>query len=266
MSEKQRPSKEISQAGEEQILEFEFDDLPDDHSGKTSSQDEDEEIIELVDIVEREEADQTEIGGETIELTEEVGKSFKVDEKAQEPLREEEAITLAGLENEKGGVQSLETEEEELDLEIEADLADDASQSLELDLDSALQELEPGKEEVKERQVPLKTTKQQEKEGEEEFKLDELVEEEGQQETEELKPPAEELEVSEAEQQASKDQLVGISEERLEQVVTEAVERVVERVAREAMTKVAEKLISEAIEALKESLEEASNTEGESRL
>ena len=52
---------------------------------------------------------------------------------------------------------------------------------------------------------------------------------------------------------------IGISEERLEAVVSRVVQEVVERVARETMADVAEKVITEAIEALKESLETSSD-------
>ena len=49
---------------------------------------------------------------------------------------------------------------------------------------------------------------------------------------------------------------IGISEEKLEAIVTRVVQDVVERVARETMTSVAEKVIGEAIESLKKSLSE----------
>ncbi len=48
---------------------------------------------------------------------------------------------------------------------------------------------------------------------------------------------------------------LGISEERIEAIITKVVGDVVERVTRETMTKVAEKVINEAIEDLKQSLE-----------
>lgn len=49
--------------------------------------------------------------------------------------------------------------------------------------------------------------------------------------------------------------LAGISEERIEEIITNVVKEVVERVARETMAEVAEKMIGEAIETLKQSLE-----------
>ena len=52
---------------------------------------------------------------------------------------------------------------------------------------------------------------------------------------------------------------MGISEERIEEIITRVVQDVVERVARETMANVAEKLITEAIDELKASLEAASD-------
>jgi hypothetical protein len=49
--------------------------------------------------------------------------------------------------------------------------------------------------------------------------------------------------------------LSGISEERIEALITKTVRDVVEKVARETMTTVAEKLINDAIEALKQTIE-----------
>jgi len=56
----------------------------------------------------------------------------------------------------------------------------------------------------------------------------------------------------------SVEQLAGISEERLEEIITRVVEEVVERVARQTVRSVAERVIGEAIEALKGSLENSS--------
>jgi hypothetical protein len=53
-------------------------------------------------------------------------------------------------------------------------------------------------------------------------------------------------------------ELIGISEEKLEAIVTRVVQDVVERVVRETISSVAEKVIVEAIDALKQSLESAS--------
>jgi hypothetical protein len=55
---------------------------------------------------------------------------------------------------------------------------------------------------------------------------------------------------------AAEPPMAGISEEKLEAIVTKVVQEVVERVARETMTSVAERMIGEAIESLKKSLSE----------
>jgi hypothetical protein len=61
-----------------------------------------------------------------------------------------------------------------------------------------------------------------------------------------------------APEEPSVEKLTGISEERLEELITRVVQDVVERVARETMASVAERVIGEAIEALKASLENSS--------
>jgi hypothetical protein len=59
-------------------------------------------------------------------------------------------------------------------------------------------------------------------------------------------------------EETSVETLAGISEERLEEIITKVVQDVVERVARETMASVAEKVIGQAIEALRASLENSS--------
>ncbi|MCP4681685.1 MAG: hypothetical protein GY864_05085 [Desulfobacterales bacterium] len=56
-------------------------------------------------------------------------------------------------------------------------------------------------------------------------------------------------------EELSTEKLLGISEERLEAIITKAVQDSVERVSRETMANVAEKVIGESIEALKQSLD-----------
>jgi len=58
-----------------------------------------------------------------------------------------------------------------------------------------------------------------------------------------------------ATEEPSLEKLTGISEERMEEIITKVVEEVVERVARETMASVAERVLGQAIEALKASLE-----------
>jgi len=64
-------------------------------------------------------------------------------------------------------------------------------------------------------------------------------------------PAREELPI----ERPSVESVAGISEERLEEIITKVVQDVVERVARETMASVAERVIGQAIEALKASLE-----------
>ena len=55
------------------------------------------------------------------------------------------------------------------------------------------------------------------------------------------------------------EQLAGISEEKMEAIITRVVENVLDRVVRETLTNVAEKVITEAIDTLRQSIESNSN-------
>jgi histone H3/H4 len=70
--------------------------------------------------------------------------------------------------------------------------------------------------------------------------------------------PEEPVREETAVEEPSVEKLTGISEERLEEIITKVVQEVVERVARETMASVAEKVIGQAIEALRASLENSS--------
>ena len=59
--------------------------------------------------------------------------------------------------------------------------------------------------------------------------------------------------------ESAPEQMVGISEQMIEDVVSRVVQDVVERVTRETMIEVAERVITEAIDALKKSLETISD-------
>jgi hypothetical protein len=59
--------------------------------------------------------------------------------------------------------------------------------------------------------------------------------------------------------ESAPEQMVGISEQMIEDIVSRVVQNVVERVTRETMIEVAEKVITEAIDALKQSLETISD-------
>jgi hypothetical protein len=77
-------------------------------------------------------------------------------------------------------------------------------------------------------------------------------------ELEEPVVPEELVQEETAPEEPSVQKLTGISEERLEELITRVVQDVVERVARETMASVAERVIGQAIEALKASLESSS--------
>ena len=77
-------------------------------------------------------------------------------------------------------------------------------------------------------------------------------------ETEERIVPEEPMREESAAQEPSVEKITGISEERLEEIITKVVQDVVERVARETMASVAERVIGQAIEALRASLETSS--------
>jgi len=250
MSEERKSSQEMS-LGQEEILDFEFDDLS--TEGEQGGGSEDEEIIELVDIVEEEETPESEVGEKTIDLSEEVGKSFEITKEPQQALDEEDALTFPDLEDEQEGTEFLEGGQEELELEPQTEADEDTTQSLELDLESALKELEHDTEQVEEAEEAVGLAEGQETE--KEFELEGLAQKEPEK-PELISTEIEQPEPSVPEEAPNQEYPVAIDEERLEQIVVETVERAVEKAARQAMAEVAERLISEAIKALKESLEE----------
>lgn len=67
--------------------------------------------------------------------------------------------------------------------------------------------------------------------------------------------PEQQPEIEEAVISPAVEEPVDVSDERIEAIVTKVVQDVVEKVARETMTTVAEKLITEAIDTLRESLQ-----------
>lgn len=275
--------------GEEEIIDFEFDELSNDSGDTEMAEVDEKEIIELVDVVE---------GGE--EPVQPVSETAEIERLLDEegPLEEGE-IEEASDENpelepeaedrtDSGLLEPVEEDEFEL-LESEKTRAipgveaqvnlEEQTQDLELDLDSALETIEPLEEEVSSQEWGEPEPAKAEDEGETE--LDELTpvaeEEEAALETETVestvKLPAEDLSAIPVPEEEHMDMgvsgevpafeaVTGISEERLEEIVTQAVkeavqdslEAVVERAARETMTGVAERLITNAIEALKESL------------
>jgi hypothetical protein len=197
-------------------------------------------------------------------------------------LREEEGITLdlteeepsvgAGSEGEitDEDLQALlsETGEQELAMEGEEESLVILDQGLKPpDLESSEEtqalHLEPGPEEPVVAEEPTIIL---EKEAEELGAAAALEEEEiglkvaasGEQEPqEEAEAPKEmEREIEEGKEEVfGRQAFAGISEERMEEIITNVVREVVERVARETMADVAERMIGEAIEALKQSID-----------
>jgi hypothetical protein len=185
----------------------------------------------------------------------------EADEMAEEPESDE----LSQFLEEEGGLEAPEVTEEELDLgpgELEEALEDELSEDLESDFDSSLEELEPSE---------LRAAESEIEEIEPEGLLDEVALEEAPAEPEapleiaselpqedlieDMTAREEGLEIAETVAAPAFEGLVGISEEKVEAIVTNVIRDVVERVTRETMAGVAEKVIREAIDALKQSLE-----------
>ncbi len=193
--------------GGEELLDFEFDDSPDENDDSSNTNpSSDDEILELVDVVEKGEGATDSEADEIARFLdgEEVNERQEVDDAGSRPAPEEE------------------------------------SQGLESDLDSALEELESSEKadddfELTESDLEIMADEQYSKESDVESEV-----------------PADEVVDGSS---PSTEGLIGISEERLEYIVTRVVKDVVEKVARETMSTVAEKLITEALEALKESLQ-----------
>lgn len=227
--------------GDEEILDFDFDELSEEEdqeeSGGTFSAD---EPIELVDVIEK-------------------GEVFKESEPDQLVVEMEE----------KEGVEGQGPSENVLDLgtdEVAQAPDGEATQRLEADLDAALGSLKTSEE----GETPLEIS-DSDLEGALDSELpeghmlrfedlDEFEEPAETPESEGLdRPPelprADLSRVEPAEGQFGAETPIGISEERIEAIVRRVVEEVVERVARETLTSVTAKLVREAIDALRESLE-----------
>ena len=105
------------------------------------------------------------------------------------------------------------------------------------------------------------TFREERKGGEEllEFEFDELPDEGVEEAKKSIAPDDQIIEltdiVEKGDEARSVEGSIGISEERIEAIITRVVEDVVERVTRETMTRVAERLLKEAIDGLRQSLE-----------
>ena len=184
---------------------------------------------------------------------------------AEVMVEEPEADELSQLLEVEGSLEATEVTEEELDLgpgELEEALEDELAGGLESDFDSSLEELESPE---------LGAVESEIEETESESLLDEVALEDAPVEpeapleiasklpqeglSEDVTAREEGLESAEAVAAPAVEGLIGMSEEKIEAIVTNVVQDVVERVTRETMASVAEKVILEAIDALKQSLE-----------
>jgi hypothetical protein len=196
------------------------------------------------------------------DLTIEFGGEEELRKKISE-LPEEGEITESDLEG-------LLAEKEET-LPIESGKAEEAAGGAEVeiteaDLEGMLEEaFEKEPVEASLRAEEISSSEEGSTELEDALKFEELSEpaqavdlEEAQPDVEKASESAVEEQILETPSTASEPALQGIaglSEERLEMIISRVVENVVERVARETMTNVAERLITEAIDALKRSME-----------
>jgi hypothetical protein len=250
---------------EEELLDFEFEELPDedieDASGISLAQ---EEPIELVNIVE----------------TGEVPRDLESD--GMDQLLDEEALgnhVEAGQGSDLGLNELTHSQEEEASLSLESDFDStlEGAESSEM-VDTDFELLEDDLETIADAELFGETTVDSEGLAEPEPPQQlEPVEQAGLEETiPDILPelPREDLDEalpSSAEQVADEIAVAStphveepvevseVSEERIETIITKVVQDVVERVVRETVANVAEKVIREAIEALKESIESANN-------
>jgi hypothetical protein len=226
--------------GEEDLLDFEFDELPEEGAQRASGDSaSDGKIIELVDIVDDSEFDEI---ARLLDEEEPIGDKSEVEESesyfALDEIAESEEPVSQGLESNLGSTPETfeSSKNDEIDFELlESDLRSELDgESLERTTFD-LEDLAESEESIEEPGLEM----------EREVTPDDLI---GVPDI-----PAEELE-SEA-LSPTTEELIPISEERIEAIITRVVEDVVERVARETMTNVAERMITEAIAALTQSLE-----------
>ena len=273
--------KEIT---EEDLLDFELDDLsPEELSEGSGSGESDEDILELVDLVEEGKRDKlkdsfegeiAELVKEEEELTAPTAKISELEEILDEGEHPEEAeteldlsdISLTDLaaEAEAQPGDSL-AEEEIAEVPMEEGMEELPTAAIEMDFDM---EEELPEEEVEEEHITeTELEKMLETEAVEEetiLDLESPIEEEAPAPEVELELPQEEEVVGAAEAQPSPPEPtpapietageveVAISEEKLEASVTKVVEDVVQRVARETMESVAERVARETMESVAE--------------
>jgi hypothetical protein len=244
--------KDFEEAGtkEEELLDFEFEELLEDEGKAVSAEaSSDKEVIELVDVIEK---------GEMIQ-----------------GLEYEKTVGMLG---DRGALEEPEMVEEEFDLGSDEFIQtpdEEATQRLEADFDSILETLKSSENvdaalHVSSSDLEGALVLESSTGGEpglEDAEVLEIPEEKPAALTPDTQPqpepPYDDLsEVPKALERKFEgerdgsfpvtEKLAGISEERLEAIVTRVVEEVVERVARETMANIAEKVIRGAIDALRE--------------
>lgn len=238
--------------GEEELLDFDFDKLPEESEEKTASSS-DEEILELVDVIEK-------------------GKGV-------ENSGSDEIVKL--LDDDKDSENMLEVKGSEVSKELELALEDEILQSLESDLDDIKKDFELPREndsrldifnndkEISDDGIDLEGTVNFKGFEDSDTSSDDAFEDKGFNDSEgevsAILPNEDLSEIVdtfdsplEAEKPFVSDGIgnsVGISEERIEAVVSKVVRDVTEKVVTESMERITEKVIKEAIDALKKSLE-----------
>lgn len=152
-----------------------------------------------------------------------------VQEDAQD-VEEEESLDLeAELDSGFEELEDLKPEEDDADIEPEENVFDDVSEETLLEEETATEDIT--------------------------YKTGALDEDDEEEQGKERIATGEQPETGEGEITSVTDKMAGISEEKIEAVVTRVVQDTLERVARETMITVSEKLITEAIDTLKQSLE-----------
>ena len=304
---------------DEDLFDLSLDDLePDDLEQETVKEDPDEDIIELMELVEKGENDLDYDNGEVADIAEEDQPTEELLEDDMEEISDEESSLdpsdldlsdmslgpdLDLLDEEE--VTGDDTAQESEDISFDNMLEEDTDQDMDLIIDTPIEpeeSLDDLAEEIDEDETVTNHVEEPEVEAEEgvidKVGFDTILDDEKEDdmdvtiqspidahepsEPEEETPP-EELDIEKMEEdfppEDSGDEVIqdqgitpeefeeedidlrgegeiGISEEKIEEIVTRVVGDVVERVVRETMADVAEKVIREAIDALKQSLED----------
>ena len=248
---------------EEDLLNFDLDDISPEDIEEAGSEPE-EETIELVDLVEKGE-DVNDAGDE--EIAQLLEDDQPIEGESDEEVSSDEIVDVEEMLSEA----SLDQSEPDLgvsDISLESDILEEEESEFEEktteDEDITESDLEEmlGKEPDEGMELDLESSL------ESEGSIEDLIEDAG------LEEPGTEMEAYLSQEEVSDvavaqeefpepeevyvepgaEVLVGISEEKIEAILTRVVQDVVERVIRETMTEVAEKVITEAIDALKQSL------------